>query len=1456
MSAFYREIFSPTVVEHAAVARFTSPDALNLIIACTSMLKVYAIVDHFEEEEDMMLKLIAEYKLHGNITSIGVIKTITSSKWGLDSLLLSFKDAKMSLLEWSLSTSSITTISIHYYEREDFRSELLYCRDPEIRVDPTHRCAMLRFYGDYFAVLPFRQDDVLPLNDEENSGKWPYHPSFVLEAKKIDPRIRNVIDTAFLYDYFEPTLAILFEPQQTWPGRLSERSDTCCLLIVSLDVTKKVFPVIYYQDRLPFNCTQIIPMPRPVGGLLVVTADALIHLSQSSRAIGVAVNSFADKSTQFPIDSKAANQLQLVLEGCRVVFLDGTHSLLVTRDGACCILEFLMDGSRVRNLKLSKLSQRLVAPSCACTFADRKLFFLGSRLGDSLMVKYGSQPIGSKPKENGIGDRSWMPRRSTGEFDDELYGSTVDQHLNDHTSAMTFDFKICDRLLNTGPISDMAIGKVAKKNDQKDGDSEEVELVACSGYGHSGSLCIFQRSIRPHLTGTFDIPECEDVWTVHCRKDVLIDGMRIEEVKDRSDEMIIGYDEYLFVSKPKSTMVLAAGASFQELDRLGFYTDGPTVAVGTLFDDTRIVQVYSEGIRLLDADGNMMQMIPFTSNLEQTHIVAAHIVDPYVLISSENGRVTLLKGNDATKDLTFGDEISNQSGNPVISCNIFADVSNRFLTISEFSSLTQQLAKDARSSNKTQNSLPLAYSAGINRGNQFSGADADDDAIDMDLYGDSGATQELEEDVNMSEQLNETNVSMQNTTGVNEIKETRYYVAMYRRDRSLEILRLPNMEEVFCSSYFGTLPNILSDVAVRHHVQSSVNVGTESQAVELEVILANIGKTKMDPYLVVRTPEGEVAVYRAFRFIPDSIEETVAHRLAARFVRIPIDYIPSELKSTTASQPIATTNGISTNNPSHKGDSSAAMDSGKEVGTENNEEEEDIFLQKRKKAKYLMPFRGISGYTGVFVKGRQPVWLLSSGKSVARVHPMLSRYEGEVVAFTSFHNVNCHHGFLFVDKKSIVRLSEFPINNFTYDVDWPVQKIHLGRTLHRIVYHAAMQVYVVLSSVPEEFIQRDDNGEVVGQANKGLSPTLDRFSIELVSPVTWETVDRYEFAEYEQGLCLECVTLESKQTASGRKDFIAVGTGFFRGEDVAMRGCIYVFEIIEVVPEPNNPQTNHKFKQLISEEVRGPVSAICDIKGYLATSLGPKIIIRSFDDNENLVPVAFVDVQIHVTELVSVKNFLLVSDAFKSIWFCGFQEEPAKLVLLGKDFRPLEVVSSNFLIDDRSLYFAVSDAEKNLQLFQYAPLNLQSISGQRLLRRGDFHVGSTIKKFLRLPKRSLTDEGQPKQYLCLCGTLDGSLGLITPIPEKSFKRLQLLQGQLVNGLQHPAGLNPKAFRLLQSNERLASNPVKAVLDGDLIWQFLWCMPPVRRREMAKRIGTTVERIVTDLREIDFGWGYF
>ena len=98
-------------------------------------------------------------------------------------------------------------------------------------------------------------------------------------------------------------------------------------------------------------------------------------------------------------------------------------------------------------------------------------------------------------------------------------------------------------------------------------------------------------------------------------------------------------------------------------------------------------------------------------------------------------------------------------------------------------------------------------------------------------------------------------------------------------------------------------------------------------------------------------------------------------------------------------------------------------------------------------------------------------------------------------------------------------------------------------------------------------------------------------------------------------------------------------------------------------------------------------------------------------------------------------------------------------------------------------------------------------------------------------------------------TLDGGLGYILPVPEKTYRRLLMLQNVLVNHIAHIGGLNPKAFRTYKSATKLLSNPARGIIDGELVWLYLG-LPTSEKQEVAKKIGTKVDEISDDLADIE------
>lgn len=114
---------------------------------------------------------------------------------------------------------------------------------------------------------------------------------------------------------------------------------------------------------------------------------------------------------------------------------------------------------------------------------------------------------------------------------------------------------------------------------------------------------------------------------------------------------------------------------------------------------------------------------------------------------------------------------------------------------------------------------------------------------------------------------------------------------------------------------------------------------------------------------------------------------------------------------------------------------------------------------------------------------------------------------------------------------------------------------------------------------------------------------------------------------------------------------------------------------MEVVRQPGSLKRKNKLKLLCRDEAKGPITAVAGINGYLVSAMGQKVIdcllsdghtfslidathqmyVRAFDLDERLIGMAFLDIGLYVTNIRTMKNLILISDAVKSVWFICFQ---------------------------------------------------------------------------------------------------------------------------------------------------------------------------------------------------------
>src|SRR5687768_13613693 len=112
MYTLAKELFPPTGIERVVRCNFVRPDILNVIVSKATVLEIYNFTEPEQADQLPRLELVATYRFNGVITSMGVIRTSSSGQHGLDSILVSFKDAKVRhMLRCSWENSIMLSVS-------------------------------------------------------------------------------------------------------------------------------------------------------------------------------------------------------------------------------------------------------------------------------------------------------------------------------------------------------------------------------------------------------------------------------------------------------------------------------------------------------------------------------------------------------------------------------------------------------------------------------------------------------------------------------------------------------------------------------------------------------------------------------------------------------------------------------------------------------------------------------------------------------------------------------------------------------------------------------------------------------------------------------------------------------------------------------------------------------------------------------------------------------------------------------------------------------------------------------------------------------------------------------------------------------------------------------------------------------------------------------------------------
>lgn len=1383
----YTELVPPSGVTHAVSLSFTSADGTNLVVARTSLLQIFAPKE-VSSGQDAKLVLIAEYSLSGTVTSLAAVKLL-KSKSGGDALLVSFRDAKLSLIEWDAKFHSISTVSIHYYENED----LLKCPwVPDLRdcvshltVDPSSRCAAFNFGIGNLAIIPFHQsgdelaDEDKDEDEDEDEDVYaeerastknttgnlvdvdrPYASSFVLPLTMLEAGLLHPIHLAFLHEYREPTFGVLYSTAARSMNQAYERKDVTIYAVFSLDLEQKASTTLLSIQSLPNDLYKVIPLPLPVSGALLVGGNELVHVDQGGKTTAIGVNDFAKQYSSFAMADHSDYAMRL--EGCQIEQMGNAAGdmLIIFANAEVAVLSFRLDGRSVAGLTLTRVPAAYVentikgAATCMA-FLGSGVLFVGSEVSDSVLLGTSRKAVQLKRISSRIQDQSngHIKEESSeqedddaaeeeedgdDDEDDDLYGEKVRPESNGHSGEKNVskgsDLRLLDRLSSTAHLRNFALGKRKRNDTEAMSGSSQLHLAAACGQGRAGAVSIFSRVLSPKRLKSTKYEKGSGfnaVWsfTVKRRK-----SAKAKATLDDSHNNHVILSRTTVAGEGESMLYTVSNGGIQPKEGVEFdISAGATIQAGTVLEGSHTVQVLATAVRVYDSDFGLAHIEPIVDedSGSEARVATAHIVDPYIAIVKDDNTALLLKV-DKKGELEEIELPEFPEGTKFVSASIYADDSNFFDT-------------------------KRFYTKG---------------------KGPTGPSQLL---------------------------------TLLTEDGSIRLLSLPNIDiNVFSYDKLNFLPSLLAnDVPIPKHWRHKDNL--------VEALIANLGdRGHQSPYLLLRTATGDAVSYEPFP-VPDTVG-------TFRFQRTSSQRIPRFTDQT------ETMEDESTSKPTMK----------------------------------MQHLKNLGGLAAVCLTGTSPAIITKTASGPPRTHGLS---EAAVLAIGGHHDQSCSNGLIYLDAESSLQIAELPENTEFGLSEWTVSKIELSEEVSNISYFPPTSSYLLTTNTPTPFqLPADDewHPEWATEANT-FPPTTRTSTLKLLSSESHQIISSYQFEHGEQALCLQVLNIEISETSHERKDMIIVGTSIVKGENVPARGCLYIFDIADVVPTPNRPESHLKLKLVAKEEVKGAITAISSMgtQGFILAIQGQKAMVRGLKEDKSILPVAFMDMRyyVHVAKTLHSTGLTILGDAVSGLWLVGYCEEPYKMQLIGSDQTNGDVLAADFLPDGKQLFVISSDGSGDLHVLQYDPENPKSERGLKLLHRSTFHTGGFPTSMTLLPRTPVSSElamlvqnedemdvdAAYAKHQILLSTQEGGLGLITPLSDQAYRRLSTLQNILISNLEQPCGLNPRAYRDVETD----GIGGRAMIDGNVVLRWL-DQSSQHQASTADKIGGSVWDIRGDLEGIGGG----
>ncbi|XP_046628743.1 DNA damage-binding protein 1 [Neodiprion virginianus] len=567
----------PTAVTACVTGNFTSPTDLNLILAKNMRLEIHLVTPEG-------LRPLKEVGIYGKIAVIKFFRPPHEKKDLLFLLTTRYNAMILECIGEGEDIEIITKAHGNVADRIGKASET----GIKAVIDPKARVIGLRLYDGLFKIIPLDKD-----NPE-------------LKASSIRMEELQVQDVNFLHGCSNPTLILIY---QDINGRHVKTHE------ISLR-DKEFVKIPWKQDNVEREAMMVIPVPSPICGAIIIGQESILYHDGTTY---VAVVPPVIKQSTITCYTKVDNQ------GLRYLLGDmAGHLFMLFLEQ-----EKKADGTMVvKDLKVEVLGE-ISIPECI-TYLDNGVIFIGSRLGDSQLVK-----LVTKADENG---------------------------------SYCVPIEI---FTNLAPIVDMAVVDLERQG--------QGQMVTCSGAFKEGSLRIIRNGIGIQEHASIDLPGIKGMWALKmggssCDNTLVLSFVGQTRILTLNDEEVEETEIPGFVSDEQTfhTGNVTAETFIQITPtsaRLISNTANPIVSEWKPENNRTISVVACNGTQVLCATGN---------DLFYMEIVSSQIVP---------------KGSVALQHEVACLDISPLDGNleaKIVAVGLWTDISVRILTLPDLEEMNKE----------------------------------------------------------------------------------------------------------------------------------------------------------------------------------------------------------------------------------------------------------------------------------------------------------------------------------------------------------------------------------------------------------------------------------------------------------------------------------------------------------------------------------------------------------------------------------------------------------------------------------------------------------------------------------------------------------------------------------------------------------------------------------------------